>query len=193
MTSVDHAEIAQVDHLRFDDPACGRIRSHVEADDNCVRSHREIRIRLADTPGCRRDDVDLHLLGRELRQRIAERLDRTLHVGLDNDVEGTGLALLHLLQDVLKLCRLPPGKPDLAMLAVSEGRDLARLPLVGDDDRLIAGIRRPGQSQHLHWSRRTGRGRLGTGLVQQPSHPTELLARQENVPPSRAGPTERAR
>ena len=33
------------------------------------------------------DDIDLNLVGRELDQRIAQRLNRTVHIALDDDIQ----------------------------------------------------------------------------------------------------------
>ena len=121
------------------------------------------------------DHVDCDLVGRQLRQRIAQRLDRTLHVGLDDQVDGS-LALPSPICDMMSSMRLPGPclAGGLAALGLALLRDVLRQALVLDHDEVVAGIGHARQAEHLHRDRRAGFGHLLTGLVEQRTHAAVL-------------------
>ena len=74
----------------------------------------QVDVRLGDAADAGGDDVDADLLGRQLGERVRERLGRALHVGLEDDLELLDLALLDLVEDVLERHRLVPAQLLLA-------------------------------------------------------------------------------
>ena len=74
----------------------------VEPDDDRRRRLRQADVRLGDAADARRDDVDADVVGRQLGQRVRDRLDRALHVGLEHDLDLLDLARLDLVEDVLE-------------------------------------------------------------------------------------------
>ena len=74
----------------------------VEADDDGVRRRREHDVALGDAADRRVHHVEPHLLGRQPGERVGERLDRALHVGLDDDAQLLGVAGLDLPVEVLE-------------------------------------------------------------------------------------------
>ena len=62
-------------------------RAHLEADDDGVGSRGEHDVVLGDLSHGLADDVDLHLLRRELEERVGQCLHRSVGVALDDDVE----------------------------------------------------------------------------------------------------------
>ena len=87
-------------------------------------------------------------------QRVGQRLERALHVGLDDDVEGGRLAALDLLEDVLEATAAGhdarvAATGSLAVPALAGlGDRLGRLLLAGDDER-VAGLGDVGETEHL--------------------------------------------
>ena len=101
---------------------------------------------------------DLHLDFRraELDQRLSQRFLRALHIGLDDEGQRLRLAFAHVVEDVVELGCLAPVERDLAVLALAEGRDLARPALIGQHHELVASLRHLGQALDLDRNRRTG-------------------------------------
>ena len=90
-------------------------------------------VRLVDGADRRVDDLDLHLVVRQLRQRAGQHFGRALHVGLDDDRQFLDAALGHLLLE--RLQREPAALGDerlLLGLGLPEHGDLTRLGRVGD-------------------------------------------------------------
>ena len=127
------------------------------------------------------DHIDLDLLGRQLLQRLGQCLLRALDIGLEDQRQGLDFALRHLLEHVLELGRLLLGQLDVPELALAEQRDLARLALVGEDDRLLAGGRHVGQAEDLDRDRRTSFIDRFTVLVEHRPHPAVGAADQQHV------------
>ena len=98
------------------------------------------------------DHVDAHLRVLDLPQLAHERLDRPLHVSLEDDVEILDGALLHPLEERLQreagrlraLRQLLTAEPLGALLG-----DVLRLPLVLDDARELPGGRRAVEAEDL--------------------------------------------
>ena len=107
----------------------------------------------------------------ELAQRVGERFERTLHVGLDHEVERGDLAALHHREDVLE-----PGTAGQAH-RVLQARgttpvgtgfgDGPRGLLVGRDPQLVARERHVVETEHLDRHRRARLCDLLTVLVEQ--------------------------
>ena len=96
----------------------------------------------------------------ELAQRVGERFERALHVGLDDEVQRGDLAALHHREDVFEAGAA--GEHHRAALR----RGLAAVrPSLGDgagdlvarrDPQLVAGERHVVEAEHLDRDRRTG-------------------------------------
>ena len=115
-------------------------------------------------------------LALELAQALGDGLERTLDVGLEDDVERGGLARLDLLEDVLEPdSGLDAGVAALRLdpLVVLAGLgDRACDLLVGSGPELVAGARHARQAEHLHRRRRARSLQLLAGLVDHRPHPT---------------------
>src|SRR5690606_10764387 len=134
---VDDRVVVHVHAGLVDLPAGGTIGTHVEPDDHRLRGGGEVHVGLGDAADAGGDHLHLHLVGAQLGERIRQRFHRALHVGLDDEVEDLGLALLHLAEHVLELGGLLAGELHLAQLALAVQRDFARLALVGNHDGLV--------------------------------------------------------
>src|SRR5690606_32509406 len=178
---VDHAVVADVDAGLLDRVARACIRADVEADDDRVRRRGKLHVGLGDTADVRADYRDLHVVRRQLLQRIAQRLRAAVHVGLDQHGQGRGARLAHLREDVVELRGLLLRELDVALAALPELRDLARLALVGHDEDVVAGGRRPGKTQHDDRHRRTRAFDRLSLLVEHRADAAVFLAGEQHV------------
>ena len=69
---------------------------------------------------------------------------RTLHVGLDDELQHLLPAFAHLVEDVFELGRLLLGEFDVAEFSLAEQRDFARLALVAQHQYIGARRRHVG-------------------------------------------------
>ena len=83
--SVNDVVVADVDAFVFGKLSRLRIRADVEADDDALRSGREVHVRLRNAAHGRMHDVAAHFFVRELRERVDERFLRALDVGLHDE------------------------------------------------------------------------------------------------------------
>ena len=178
---VDDVVVADVDAVVLGQLARAGIGAHVEADDHGLRGDREVDVALADAADRRVHDLHLDLVGRELEQRLRQRFLRALHVGLDDQRQHLLGALPHLVHHVLEVRGLALGQLHVAVLALTEGRDLARPALVAEHHELVAGLRHFGQALDLDRNRRAGLGDRLAVLVEHGAHPAEARARQHDV------------
>src|SRR5205807_597064 len=111
----------------------------------------EVRIVLGDAADAGVDDVDPHLGMLDLRELRHDRLDRTLHIALDDDVQvldGAGPDLLEELLERDAAC--PLLRHRLAAQAFATLlRELARAALALDDAAELAGGRRLVEAEDL--------------------------------------------
>ena len=101
-------------------------------------------------PAALRIDVDPHLVLRQLRQRVHERPDRTLDVGLDDQVELGDLVALgprHQLLQGRRARRHHLGRADLRLALL---HDVARRALVLDLADVVARVRGRRPAEDLH-------------------------------------------
>ena len=140
---VDDRVVADVDALAVRELPRLALGPDVEADDDRVGGGRQVDVVLGDGTDTAADDPQADLVADvDLEQRVLERLDRTGHVTLEDEVELVDLALLDALEHVLERH---------AAAAVSELRrharappllgDLTGDPVLGDDDEVVAGAR----------------------------------------------------
>src|SRR5207247_10885614 len=92
---VDDVVEADLDLLALGELAGARIGAGMEADDDRPRGRGQQHVGLADLADRVADDADLDLAGAELGERLRQRLDRSVYVALDDELELAGLALAH--------------------------------------------------------------------------------------------------
>src|SRR5688572_15163102 len=178
---VDHAVIAHFHVLVAQRVARRGVRADVEGDHARPGSGGEHDVRLGQSADAARDDLDGDLVRGQLGERLAQRLRRALDVGLDEQVDRALGVLSKLGERVFRFLPRLARQADIAELALTIERDLARLALAVDDEQLVAGVRRAREPQHL---RRYGRARgvdLPAALVEQRAHAPELLAGDHRV------------
>ena len=110
---VDHRVQADFDVHRLGMAAGCRIDVHVEAEDDRAGRARQHHVAFADVAHVARQDAQLDPFGVVLfnrAQRVDNRLQRPLHVHLDDQVEFFGLALAVLREDVFQRNRRASGR-----------------------------------------------------------------------------------
>ena len=148
---VDHAVLADLDPLALGELARLGRRPHVEADHHRVRGGGEVDVVLGDAADAGVDHVDAHLGVLDLRELADDRLDRALHVALEDDVQVLDAAGLHLLEQVLERDAAAGCFAScLAAQALAAlVRELAGAAVVLDDARELAGVRRLVEAEDL--------------------------------------------
>src|SRR5690606_19801086 len=178
---VDDAVVPDIDARFLDHVASGAVGAHVEADDPRIRSLCQRHVGLGDTADPARNDLYCNLIRGQLGQRVAQRLDTALHVGLEYNLHRRRLVIAHLRQHVLELRGPLLRKLRIAELALAIQRDLAGLALAFDHEQLIARIRRTRETEHDDGQRRAGfRDRL-PGFVEHRTHTAEFLPRDDRI------------
>src|SRR4029079_924649 len=159
---VDDRVVADLDALALGDLGVLALGPNVEADDDGVGRHREVDVVERDRADAAVDDPQVDLLAHvDLEQGVLERLDRTRHVTLEDEVEGVDLARSEGLVEVVERDALAGlGQARLTVGRLALLGDLPRGAVVGGDDEGVAGPRDRGQAEHLH---RAGRTRLRHG------------------------------
>ena len=99
---VDDVVQANLDALGLGRAPRLRVDLGVEADDDGVRRRREQDVVVGDVAGALAQDVDPHLVGLDLLERVADGAQRALNVGLEDDAQLLGLAGLDLAIQVLE-------------------------------------------------------------------------------------------
>ena len=178
---VNDVVVADVDARAFGKLSRRGVCAHVETDDHCARSHREVDVRFGDAAHAGVDHAHLDLFARQARERMHQGFLRTLHVGLDDQRQSLFLALAHFFEDALEAGRPSPGEFHVAELALSEQRDLARLAFVGQHCQFLPGIRYFRQPLDLHRDRGTGRGDVAAVLVEHCAHPAVDRSNQHHI------------
>src|SRR6185437_70311 len=177
---VDDAVVAHLDAGLLHRIAGAGVGADVEADDERLGGSRELYVGHRDPAEAAGHDLHLHLLGRELGERLAQRLDTALHIALDEYRDDSRLVLAELREDILGTGRLT-GELHVTELALAVERHLTRLELALERKKLIAGIRCRGESEH---DDRHGRSRLfdrTAVLVEERTHPTEFGAGDDRI------------
>ncbi len=154
--------------------SCARVgaRADVEADDERVGGRREVHVVLGDPTDAGVDDVHAHLGVLDLLELAEERLDRALHVALQDDVEVLHLAGLQIV--VERLERDAPARTLRELLAAkplrAHVREVLRLALVLDDADELAGGRRMVEAEDLDGLARPGLPHLLAAVVVERAH-----------------------
>ena len=129
-------------------------------------------------------DLRGHLVGAELRERLHDRLDRALHVALDDDREE--LLTLHL-QAVHHLLERA-ARAGRACAAIFSRRRPRRYSVISRARALVlhhaeavAGFRRRLEAQHLDRRRGAGLAHLLAAIVDQRAHAAPFGAGDDDV------------
>src|SRR5690606_16899036 len=130
---------ADLDPRRLGGLACLGLGTDVEPDDHGLGDLGQRDVVLVDAADTGVDDLDATALALDLPDRVAQGLERTLGVGLDDDVEG-GVLGAKLLQQTLETV---PGAGGHVLFETEGllplGGDAAGLPVVLDDLEEVAG------------------------------------------------------
>ena len=184
---VDDLVEAQLHVLALRELARVAVGTHVEPDDRRVRHDGQVDVGLADPTDTAMHERQPHLvvLGVELAQRVGERFERTLGVGLHDEVERRDLAALHHREDVFEARatrqhhRAALGGR-LATVGTRFG-DRAGDLVARCDPELVAGQRHVVEPEHLDRHRRPGFGDLQAVLVEHRADATPGVARDDGV------------
>src|SRR5439155_5876700 len=155
---VDDLVEADLDLLAGGQLPGARVGAHVEADDDRPRGGGEQHVRFGDLAHRLADDAHLDLARAQLAQRLGERLDRAVHVALEDDLELAHRTLRDLRVDLGERDGLRGPELLLAVERLAACRDLARVALVIVGLEQVARGRRAVPAQHL--DRRRGSGLL---------------------------------
>ena len=162
---VDDAVEADVDVLGLGHLAGTHGGTHLEADDDGVGRHGQHDVVLRYLTHGLVDDVDLHLVGTKLDERVAEGLHGAVHVTLDDDVELFEVAEGATTTDFLE------GEVGLrtdALLTLQLGTfggDVLGFFLVLHDVEGVASLAGTSEAEEQHRLRRTGGHDLLVALV----------------------------
>src|SRR3989475_368516 len=179
---IDDREVTQVHAIGFDDATGRSIRTHVEADDGGLRSGRRVGVRFSDAAHAGVDNVDADVFVGQRDQCLAEGLHRTLHVGLDDQVEDLlALALAQGRHDVFHAAAGGGDQARFTALGLTLLGNVLGQALVLDDHEVVTGFRHAGQAQDLHRDGRAGELRLLAGFVEQRTHAAVLDAAHQVV------------
>ena len=157
---VDDRVVADLDALALGDVGVLALGPDVEADDDRVRRHREVDVVQRDRTDTAVDDPQVDLVAHvDLEQRVLERLDRTRHVTLEDEVEGVDLARGEGLVEVLEARSACGPWPAMRLTVGGLTRSaIWRAVRSSGATRKVSPARgHRGQTEHLH---RTRRGRL---------------------------------
>ena len=151
------------------------VRAHVEADDRGLGGRGELHIVLVDPADATADEGELHVTALELAQAVGHCLERTVHIGLEHEVERGCLARLHLPEDVLqpRSAAAPASSAGQAGLALPMLAGLGHLAcglLVGGDDEQVTCTCNLAETEHLHWCGRTRLAERSTAIVGHGTH-----------------------
>src|SRR5712692_2776618 len=145
---VDDVVVSDVDAVRLRLGGRFGLGLHVEPQHDRVGRRREHHVAFSDHADRAVDDLQLHLVGRQPFERLRQRPDGTLDVGLQNEPQLLHLAGLDLLLQPLE--RDARRRLTLRLVTIeSHGRDLPRLALVRDDHQHVAGGRHTRESLDL--------------------------------------------
>ena len=132
------------------------LRPDVEADHDGVRRRSQQDVALRDGADTAVEDLDPHLLGRHLAERVGEHLYGALHVALENERQVFDTGLLDLFRKPLEGDTRALRKLRLALLHLAVLRNALGLVAVRDHEEVIAGIRHAFETQDLDRSRWPG-------------------------------------
>ena len=137
------------------DASRGRFHLRVEAEDDGTRCRGEREVGLGDVAHGVVDQLQADLFRRYLRERTLDRLERALHVGLEDELELLGLALLDLREHLVEGRGLVRDARASALARI-RGDERLRGLLVRDGTEHLAGFGHVRQTEDLDRARRLG-------------------------------------
>ena len=157
------------------------LRTHVEADDDGVRSRSQQHIGLGDRAHAGAQNFQPDLVVGQLRQQVAQHFDRSTHVGLEDDVQFLGAGRLQLFRQAFQRHAGTLRQSRLAGFLFAIFGNAAGLVAIGDYDELIARLRQPFHTQNLDWSGRRSFLELCAAIVKHGAHFAVNIADHEVV------------
>src|SRR3984957_17439578 len=159
------------------------VGAQVEADDGGARGFRQRHVRLGDAADARIEDARHDLRRAELVERADDRLDRALHVALDDEREFLAARRLELMHHVLERAAHLRGarRRLLALLARAIVADLAGARLVLDDREAVARLGGAVEAEHLDRHRRAGELDRIAGIRHERAHAPPFGAGNHDV------------
>ena len=180
---VDDGVGADLDALGLGGAARVGEGADVEADDDRVGGRGEHHVGLVDAAGGGADDVDAHLLLRNLGELVHERLERTRHIGLEDDVELLDDAFLRLGEDLVERELAGAAAGDrLGLQAVGAlAGELAGAAVVLDDLDPLPRLADAVEPEHLDGIARAGGLDALAGVAEHRPHLAPLGAGDDRV------------
>src|SRR6478609_8271179 len=169
---VDDRVVADLDALALGDLGVLALGPDVEADDDGVGGHREVDVVQRDRTDTAVDDPQVDLVADvDLQQGVLERLDRTRHVTLEDEVEGVDLARSEGLVEVLERDALAAlGEARRTRRGLTTLGDLAGRAVVGGHEERVTGAGDRRQAEHHDRTRGSGLLDVVAVLVEHGTH-----------------------
>ena len=98
--------------------------------------------------------LHLYIVPREFLKRVGERLYRTLHISLDDEIQHLSLTLTHFLKHILKFHRLLTRQFEVFKFTLAMLCNLAGSSFSGHHNGVIPCIRYAAQPLDFHRTRR---------------------------------------
>src|SRR5215213_9779944 len=187
---VDDRVEADVDALAGGQVAGGRGRPDREADDDRARHRGQGDVVLGDGPGRLVEHAQPDLGDLDAPEGVVDGLDRTHHVGLDDQRQLLQLALADPGEQVLQARSPAGGDGRLALAGLPGLGDPAGDALVGDRPDLVAGAGRGREADDHHRLGRDGGLDLLAVLVEHGPDPPEGGAGGDRVPDVQGAPAD---
>ena len=122
-------------------------RTNVKADDDRIRSRSQHHIAVTDSTHSTVDDVHLDIFRREFQERVLDSLYRTVHIGLDDDIQLLEIADRQTTTDLLETHVFLRADRLFALQLLTFVRYLARLLLRRQHIELVTCLRRTVQTE----------------------------------------------
>src|SRR5215212_94205 len=187
---VDDRVEADVDALAGGQVAGGRGRPHREPDDDRPRHRGQGDVVLGDGPGRLVEHAQPDLGDLDAPEGVVDGLDRTHHVGLDDQRQLLQLALADPGEQVLQARSPAGGDGRLALAGLPGLGDPTGDALVGDRPDLVAGAGRGREADDHDRLGRDGGGCLLAVLVEHGPDPPEGGAGGDRVPDVQGAPAD---
>src|SRR5713101_296781 len=178
---VDNRVEANLDAFLFRELRGLLFGPHIKAEDNRLGGRGQRDVGFRNRADGSMNQVELDFVGRKPLQRIGERLDRAVHVALDNDAQLLHLTRRHLLAQVFERDAAGLLQYTLALLRTPELGDLTRLRLFGHPDKRRTGLRYRREPENLDRRRRSGLGQTLPEMVQHRAYASERGAAHKRI------------
>ena len=157
------------------------LRTHVESDDDGVRSRSQQHVGLGDGAHTRAQNLQPHLVVRQLGQQVGQHFHRAADVRLQDDVQFLRAGGLQLLGQTFQRHAGTLGQRGFAGFLFAVFGNAARLVAIRDDYKLIAGLRQSFHTQNFDRSRRRRGFELVAAIVKHGAHFAVHVADDEVV------------